>query len=227
MMLKAGAVMHRLMALRSIVAGPFLAVLAVSACDKAAPEPAVQRVPATTPKSESGDPAVDDPPRPKPACMRPTPKTPPPAPPFGVDPKCPGDPSGGSPMVPVAHVGFPESKDAPRLEVELMATTAHQERGLMFRKSLADDKGMLFAWNQPSVHTFWMHNTCIPLDMLFIDRDGFVAGIVENAPTLNDDGRSIDCPVTYVLEVNAGWSRKHGVVAGQHVVVEGLTPPPR
>ncbi len=125
-------------------------------------------------------------------------------------------------MVPVGHVSFPESKDAPRLEVELMLTAQHRERGLMYRKSLADEKGMLFVWNQPSVQSFWMHNTCIPLDMLFIDRDGFVAGIVENAPTLNDEGRSIDCPAQYVLEVSAGWSRKPGVVAGQHVQIEGV-----
>jgi uncharacterized membrane protein (UPF0127 family) len=119
-------------------------------------------------------------------------------------------------------VAFPDSKNAPRLEVELMLTQAQQERGLMYRKSLADDKGMLFAWNYPTVHTFWMHNTCIPLDMLFIDREGFIAGIVENAPTLNDDGRSIACPVNYVLEVNAGWSRQHGVAAGQHVTFDGV-----
>jgi uncharacterized membrane protein (UPF0127 family) len=126
-------------------------------------------------------------------------------------------------MVPVGHVAFPESKNAPRLEVELMLTNEQHQRGLMFRKSLADDKGMLFVWNYPSVQTFWMHNTCIPLDMLFIDREGFIAGIVENAPTLNDDGRSIECPVNYVLEVNAGWSRTHGVAAGQHVIFEGVT----
>jgi uncharacterized protein len=125
-------------------------------------------------------------------------------------------------MVPVGHVAFPESKEAPRLEVELMLTEPHQERGLMYRKRLGDDKGMLFVWKQPSIHTFWMHNTCIPLDMLFIDRDGLVAGIVENAPTLNDSGRSIDCPVSYVLEVNAGWSRKHGVAPGQQVKIDGV-----
>ncbi|HKQ71557.1 MAG TPA: DUF192 domain-containing protein [Polyangiaceae bacterium] len=125
-------------------------------------------------------------------------------------------------MVPVGHVSFPQSKDAPVLEVELMLTERHQERGLMYRKSLDDAKGMLFAWNTPSVHTFWMHNTCIPLDMLFIDHDGFVTGIVENAPTLDDNGRSIDCPVNYVLEVNAGWSRRHGVTPGQRVKIEGI-----
>ena len=125
-------------------------------------------------------------------------------------------------MVPVGHVAFPESKDAPRLEVELMLTNEHHERGLMYRHRLADDKGMLFVWPRPSMHSFWMHNTCIPLDMLFIDREGFVTGIVENVPTLNDDSRSIDCPVPYVLEVAAGWSRKHGVEAGQRVDIDGV-----
>jgi uncharacterized membrane protein (UPF0127 family) len=128
-------------------------------------------------------------------------------------------------MVPVGHVSFPESRDAPRLEVELMLNEKHQERGLMYRRALADDRGMLFAWNRPTVHTFWMHNTCIPLDMLFIDEEGYVAGIVENAPTLNDEGRSVPCPVTYVLEVNAGWSRQHGVAPGQKVQIEGVPAP--
>ena len=125
-------------------------------------------------------------------------------------------------MVPVGHVSFPESVDAPRLEVELMLTDAHRQRGLMFRKMLAEDHGMLFAWEQPAVHSFWMHNTCLPLDMLFLDADGMVAGIVENAPTLDDDSRSIDCPVPYVLEVNAGWSRRHGVKAGQLAKIEAV-----
>jgi uncharacterized protein len=125
-------------------------------------------------------------------------------------------------MVPVGHVAFPEAGHAPRLEVELMLTEDHQQRGLMYRKALSDDRGMLFVWDRPAVHSFWMHNTCLPLDMLFIDETGFIAGVVENAPTLNDGSRSIDCPVNYVLEVNAGWARKYGVVAGQRVKIEGI-----
>jgi uncharacterized membrane protein (UPF0127 family) len=147
------------------------------------------------------------------------------APRYRVDPACPADPAGGSPMVPIGHVSFLESRDAPRLEVELMLTEKNQERGLMYRRSLADDKGMLFVWKQPSLHTFWMHNTCIPLDMLFIDDEGYVAGIVENAPTLNDGPRAVTCPVSYVLEVNAGWSRLHGVKPGQRAQIEGIPAP--
>jgi uncharacterized protein len=200
-----------------------------ASCEKTPPEPAGQ-LSAVTASQPGAAASIADPPsppaapvRPGPACVRKTPPAPPPPPRYRVDPACPKDPV-GSPMVPVGHVAFPESKDAPRLEVELMLTNEHHGRGLMYRRSLADDKGMLFAWSQPAIQSFWMRNTCIPLDLLFIDREGFVAGIVENAPTLNDESRSIDCPVPYVLEVAAGWSRKHGVTAGQRVEIEGVPP---
>jgi uncharacterized membrane protein (UPF0127 family) len=195
-----------------------------ASCEKTAPEPVAQRATSATSKSEptAPVPASADPGRRRAACLVATPKSPAPSPAFRVDPKCPADPAHGSPMVPVGHVSFPDSTDAPRLEVELMLTNDHQQRGLMYRKSLADDKGMLFVWSSPTVHTFWMHNTCIPLDMIFIDRENFIAGIVENAPPLTDEGRSVDCPSAYVLEVNAGWSRKHGVTAGQPVLIEGV-----
>ena len=90
----------------------------------------------------------------------------------------------------------------------------------MFRTTMPSDQGMLFSFaGPPRVHTFWMHNTCIPLDMLFITNDGFISGILENVPTLNDAPRSVHCPVSYVLETNAGWTRRHGVFAGQRVLL--------
>jgi uncharacterized protein len=90
-------------------------------------------------------------------------------------------------------------------------------RGLMYRTRLAPDSGMLFDLGLRDDHKFWMHNTCIPLDLIYVDEDGLVVGIVENAPTLNDDSRGVGCPSRYVLEVNAGWSRRHGVKAGQYM----------
>jgi hypothetical protein len=91
----------------------------------------------------------------------------------------------------------------------------------MYRTAMGAEEGMLFDLDSRKVQTFWMHNTCIPLDMLFIEDDGLVVGILENVPTLNDAPRSVPCPSTHVLEVNAGWSRRHGVRAGQHVVLPG------
>ena len=109
---------------------------------------------------------------------------------------------------------------APALTVEQMLSEAHQARGLMYRTRLDDDRGMLFAWDDTRVRTFWMHDTCLPLDMLFLDRDGFVVGIVESAAPLTDDARSVPCPAAYVLEVPAGWSRRHGVAPGSTAHIE-------
>lgn len=90
----------------------------------------------------------------------------------------------------------------------------------MFRKSMPEEHGMLFDLDVRGTHDFWMHNTCIPLDLIYVDEDGFIVGIVENAPTLDDESRGVgECLSRYVLEMNAGWSRRHGVRAGQHMTV--------
>ncbi len=79
---------------------------------------------------------------------------------------------------------------------------------------------MLFSFDRRRVLTFWMKNTCLPLDMLFIDSKGFIVGILEQVPVLNEHPRSVPCPAAYVLEMNAGWSRDHGVKPGQRVKIE-------
>jgi uncharacterized membrane protein (UPF0127 family) len=101
--------------------------------------------------------------------------------------------------------------------VELAQTSHDLEKGLMYRREMPEDRGMLFRLGERRDHTFWMHNTCIPLDMLFVDDDGTVVGIVEGAEPLTDVSRSVGCPSTYVLETNAGWARRHGVRPGQRM----------
>ena len=131
---------------------------------------------------------------------------------------CPPDPVFGGLTLDTAKLSFPEAPGAPVIHVELARTPRERQRGLMFRTHMDDNAGMLFDFPGPSrVQSFWMRNTCIPLDMLFIAEDGFITGVQENVPTLNDASRSIPCPVRYVLEVNAGWVREHGVKPGQHV----------
>jgi uncharacterized membrane protein (UPF0127 family) len=120
--------------------------------------------------------------------------------------------------LPTASVRFPAAGDA-RVEVELARTDPERERGLMFRKSMPEDHGMLFRMDRHEDHTFWMKNTCIPLDLLYIEDDGLIVGIAENAPTLSKALQSVGCPSSWVLEVNAGWTRRHGVAAGQTVVI--------
>lgn len=149
-------------------------------------------------------------------CMIPTPQQGPP--PVGPAESCPIDPVFGGVTLEKAQVSFPQAQDAPVLEVELARSPRERQRGLMYRTHMAENAGMLFDFpGRPEVQSFWMRNTCIPLDMLFIEEDGFIAGIVENVPTLNEASRSVPCPVRYVLEVNAGWTRRHGVRAGQWV----------
>jgi len=104
----------------------------------------------------------------------------------------------------------------PSVRVEIARTDDETSRGLMYRTTMPEDEGMIFAMDRRD-HTFWMKNTCLPLDMLFIDQDGTIVGIEENVPTLNEITRSCGCGSTHVLEVNAGWSRRHGVRPGQRV----------
>jgi hypothetical protein len=132
---------------------------------------------------------------------------------------CPADPDHPGELA-HGYVVFSEAPGSPRLNVELARSEPEKERGLMFRTKMPDDQGMLFSWNNQEPRTFWMHNTCIPLDMMFIARDGTITGILEQVPTLNDEPRGVPCPAAYVLEVNAGWSRSHGVQSGTVVHFE-------
>jgi uncharacterized protein len=103
------------------------------------------------------------------------------------------------------------------LTVEIAATDSERQKGLMFRKQLADDEGMIFLFATERYNSFWMHNTLIPLDMFFIDSEWNVVGVVENATPLTDDPRRVDKMSRYVLEVKAGFAARHGLGAGAQV----------
>jgi uncharacterized membrane protein (UPF0127 family) len=149
-------------------------------------------------------------------CIFPTPAEAPPTP-MPAE-RCPPDPNPHA--LATAAVDFPQAeKGRTRLTAEMAVDEDERTRGLMFRTRMAEEHGMLFDMKERTEHSFWMRNTCLPLDMMFIDDDGLIVGIVENVPTLNERSRSVPCPSTYVLEVNAGWSRRHGVRAGQKVIL--------
>ncbi len=133
---------------------------------------------------------------------------------------CPKEPK--RPDLGSANVTVMGAAATAKVAVEVAAKDKDRQRGLMYRTSMADDKGMLFVFETREEHSFWMHNTCIPLDMIFIDHDGLIVGIEENTPTLSDDTFTAGCASKYVLEVNAGWSRANGVKPGQWVKIEGL-----
>jgi uncharacterized membrane protein (UPF0127 family) len=98
--------------------------------------------------------------------------------------------------------------------VEVARTEAEQARGLMFRRELAEDAGMLFVFGESERRAFWMKNTLIPLDMIFVDEAGVVAGIVRDAEPLSLGLRDPGVASRYVLEVRGGWAARHGVAPG-------------
>jgi uncharacterized protein len=110
------------------------------------------------------------------------------------------------------------------VKVEVVTTSAKIQKGLMYRRHLPLDAGMLFLMGDVREHQFWMRNTLIPLDMLFIGTDLKVVGIVENAEPLTETLRTIGKPSAYVLEVNGGWSARHGVGPGTQVRFENVRP---
>jgi uncharacterized membrane protein (UPF0127 family) len=115
-------------------------------------------------------------------------------------------------------VSFPDVSGV-SVEAELVRSEHDTMRGLMYRRAMPEEHGMLFDLRERDDHKFWMHNTCIPLDLIYVDEDGLIVGIVENAPTLDDSARGVGCPSRWVLEVNAGWCRRHGVTAGQRMTL--------
>jgi hypothetical protein len=108
------------------------------------------------------------------------------------------------------------------VRVEVVSTPPALQRGLMYRQHLPLDAGMLFLMGEEADHAFYMRNTLIPLDMIFIARDFTIAGIVENAEPRTETLRSVGKTSFYVLEVNGGWCRSHGVAAGAKVRFDGV-----
>ena len=107
-----------------------------------------------------------------------------------------------------------------RFEVEVAETVAAQARGLMFRKELAEKSGMIFLFAQEQEMQFWMKNTFIPLDIIFIRADGIIHKIAENAKPLDETRIPSDGPVNAVLELAGGMTAKKGIKAGDRVVFE-------
>jgi uncharacterized membrane protein (UPF0127 family) len=109
--------------------------------------------------------------------------------------------------------------------VELALTPDEQARGLMYRTELAPDAGMLFVFDEAHEHPFWMKNTLVPLDMIFIGADRRIAGIVENAEPQTLTERTVRAPSQYVLEIGGGLSQRLGIRAGQAVEISGVPLP--
>ena len=109
-------------------------------------------------------------------------------------------------------------------QVEIADTPAKRELGLQYRRDLASDRGMIFLFPSESTHSFWMKNTPIPLDMIFIGSDRKIVGIVEQAVPFSTDSRSVPGASQFVLEINGGLAKRYGIKAGDFVEFHGLSP---
>jgi uncharacterized protein len=125
---------------------------------------------------------------------------------------------------PRVEITKPDGTSLAVIKVEIANNDASREVGLMYRKSLGANDGMLFVFMQPAHQTFWMKNTEIPLDMIFADANGKIDGIVADATPYSEKLLSVNGDSQYVLEVSGGFTQKHGIAAGDIMKFSGFDP---
>jgi uncharacterized membrane protein (UPF0127 family) len=128
--------------------------------------------------------------------------------------------------LPVVEVEIVSSNGKPLgvFSVEVASTDDERAKGLMFRRELGPTKGMLFLFPRERKLSFWMKNTLIPLDIIFVSPDWRVVGIVENATPLSEESRGVDQLSQYVLEFVGGTSHRAGISEGARVRIRGELP---
>jgi uncharacterized membrane protein (UPF0127 family) len=109
-------------------------------------------------------------------------------------------------------------------KVQLAVTPEQQEKGLMYRKSLNKGTGMLFVFDTDQMRFFWMKNTYIPLDLVFVTSKFEVVNIFHYAKPLDESTMSSALPVKYVLEINAGDADRCGIRVGSKVLIRNISP---
>jgi uncharacterized membrane protein (UPF0127 family) len=123
--------------------------------------------------------------------------------------------------------GEVEFADGTRVKVEIADTPELRQRGLMFRESLSENEGMLFIFEETGFYPFWMKNTLIPLDMLWLDASRRVVSIAHSVPPCKAD----PCPnfsptadALYQIEVVSGFAKRHQVREGDVLTFRGVPP---
>lgn len=121
-----------------------------------------------------------------------------------------------------AQATFTTPQGPVAVDVEVAATERAREQGLMYRKSMPANAGMVFVFPSASPHTFWMRNTYIPLDMVFVDAGHRVIGVVPSAEPLTLTGRGVRGSSKFVVELNGGTCARLGIAAGSTVTFTGV-----
>lgn len=107
-----------------------------------------------------------------------------------------------------------------KLDVEFAESEYETQTGLMYRNKMEDNQGMLFIFPDEKIHSFYMKNTEIPLDIIFVKSDLTIASFQENAQPMNETGLSSQVPIQYVLEVNGGLAQKWLLEVGDKIVYQ-------
>ncbi len=123
-----------------------------------------------------------------------------------------------------AHLRSPAGVRTPSFILELALTDSSRSRGLMWRKSLPKGTGMLFIYPSESNHSFWMKNTYVSLDLIFVDKRNKVVGTLKNLPILEEKSKSIGKPSIYIIEAPAGTVDAHGIGEDWELVFEQPVP---
>lgn len=113
-----------------------------------------------------------------------------------------------------------------RIDAEVAADPANRQQGLMNRRSMAQQQGMLFVFREEKQHCMWMRNTYIPLSVAFLDRDGRILNI-ENMQPHSEDNHCAAKPARYALEMNLGWFAAKGIKPGTRLGGIEKAPSPR
>jgi uncharacterized membrane protein (UPF0127 family) len=125
----------------------------------------------------------------------------------------------------IAQAGFSETTlviEGHKITVEVASTAPDRATGLMHRRMLPENRGMLFIFDDIAHHGMWMMNTFVPLSVAFLDREGTIINIEDMQPQTKNSHRAAK-PAKYALEMNLGWFAKRGIKPGAKV--EGLEKP--
>ncbi|MCC7484541.1 MAG: DUF192 domain-containing protein [Burkholderiales bacterium] len=135
----------------------------------------------------------------------------------------------GLAAAPASRAALPEialAVGGHKLVVEVAASDPARAQGLMHRRMLPENRGMLFVFRETALHAMWMMNTYVPLSVAFLDEKGVIINIEDMQPHTQDTHPAAR-PAKYALEVNQGWFRKRGIKPGARIEGLDLAPPPR
>lgn len=107
--------------------------------------------------------------------------------------------------------------------VEIADSPGERSQGLMNRQTLGADRGMIFMFPSDDVQSFWMKNTLIPLDMIFVNSALEVVGVVASAEPMTTTPRTVDAPSAYVVEVNGGFAAANGIANGTRITLRNMS----